>query len=92
MPPPPARILPVIELSLAAALLAGLALSHVRQAAAVAAIALLATFTFAMVRTLRRGQTPICQCFGSLGGRPIGVDSVVRNLALAALAAVVGLG
>ncbi len=86
------RILPIVELAIAAALVAGLAAASVRRLAATGAVALLSVFSIAMARTLRRGQAPVCNCFGSLGARPIDNDSLVRNGALVALGLVVGFG
>lgn len=87
-----ANFLPAIELSIAAALVLGLVVAPVRRGGAAAAVALLGAFTIAMARTLRRGQTPLCHCFGSTGTHPIGTDSLVRNGALVALSVVVGFG
>lgn len=89
---PVARLLPVVELALAAALLVGLLVSALRRIAAIGAVLLLGAFTVAMARTLRRGQAPMCRCFGALGERPISTETIVRNLALAALALVSAIG
>ncbi|MGB1822707.1 MAG: MauE/DoxX family redox-associated membrane protein, partial [Acidimicrobiales bacterium] len=51
---------------------------------------LLAMFTIAMLRVMRRpvSQRPICACFGRWTSRPVGTSSVLRNLVLLALAAI----
>ncbi len=87
-----ARLLPFVELTLAVALLVGLLVSVVRRVAAIGAVLLLSAFTVAMARTLRRGQAPVCRCFGTLSERPISSETIVRNLALASLAAVSAIG
>lgn len=50
------------------------------------AAALFAVFTVALVRVLRRGDAPVCSCFGSWSARPVSWRSVGRNVALTALA------
>jgi uncharacterized membrane protein YphA (DoxX/SURF4 family) len=87
-----ARALPVIELSIAATLAIGLVAAPVRRLGAASAVAMLGVFTAAMARTLRQGRAPVCNCFGSLGARPIGTDALIRNGALVALGVVVGFG
>ncbi|HEX3426625.1 MAG TPA: MauE/DoxX family redox-associated membrane protein [Acidimicrobiales bacterium] len=52
------------------------------------AVALLAAFTVVIIAALARGRRPVCACFGSVSDDPIGARSVIRNLALAAVAAV----
>lgn len=54
-----------------------------------AALCLLFVFSVAIVRSLVRGQRPDCRCFGQLRAAPIGVSTLIRNGALAALAAFV---
>ncbi len=56
---------------------------------AMAAFALLAAFTAVLVGVLRSGREVACRCFGSLSSKPISTLTVGRNVALAALAAVV---
>ncbi len=87
-----ARLLPMVELALAAALVVGLLVSVVRRVAAIGSVMLLGAFTVAMARTLRQGQAPMCRCFGALGERPISTETIVRNIALAALAVVSAIG
>jgi hypothetical protein len=52
----------------------------------VLAAGLLACFTAALVRTLRRGSTASCHCFGP-STTPVGVHHVARNLVMIAVAA-----
>ncbi|HMQ32431.1 MAG TPA: TlpA disulfide reductase family protein [Chloroflexaceae bacterium] len=56
---------------------------------AVGALALLALFTGAVGHALARGRRPRCHCFGQLSSRPIGPRTLLRNVALGALAAAV---
>lgn len=79
---PFASLLPLIEMAIAAALI------PVASAAwsALAAAVLLAVFCAAIVRVLARGETPDCNCFGSLGSAPVGPGTLVRNAALIAVA------
>jgi hypothetical protein len=48
-----------------------------------AGIGLLAVFTAAIVRSLRRGQRAPCRCFGA-SNTPLGTQHVARNAVLAA--------
>lgn len=89
---PVSRLLPAAELGIAGALVVGLFVAPIRRLGAAGAIALLGMFTMAMIRTLRRGNAPLCLCFGSLGARPIGTESVIRNAALVALGVVAAAG
>ncbi|MGW4244018.1 MauE/DoxX family redox-associated membrane protein [Nocardia sp. NPDC004722] len=50
------------------------------------AILLLGMFTGAVVRLLRYGKRPVCSCFGAGSAAPIGRGTVIRNIALIALA------
>jgi peroxiredoxin len=81
--------LPVAELALAAALV-------VRASAwwgGLGALCMLLGFTAVIARSLARGERPDCRCFGQLHAAPVGWPTLLRNAALAALAAaVVGLG
>jgi peroxiredoxin len=86
---PIATALPLVELAIAAALLPAASAPY----AGVAAFVLLAAFSVAVVRTLRRGEQVDCNCFGSLGPSEISRWTLSRNLALlvpAALVATVG--
>lgn len=87
-----ARVLPMAEAVVVVSLAVGVVIRPVAVVGAGAALTLLAAFTVAVVRTLRAGRSPRCHCFGSRGGSPIGADTVVRNLALSALALVVLIG
>ncbi len=80
-----AVLLPAAELGIAIALLP-------RPSArwgAVAAAALLATFIVAIARVLRQGRSPDCHCFGQIHSAPATTRTLVRNLALIAIAAFV---
>ena len=77
-----ATLLPIAELAVAVALL-------VPQSArwgALGAVALLAAFIAVMARSMARGEAPDCHCFGALASEPVGWRTLVRNLALAAVA------
>lgn len=54
--------------------------------ATLVAILLLGMFTGAVVRLLRQGKRPVCLCFGAASAAPIGRGTIVRNIALIALA------
>lgn len=66
----------------------GIALIPVASAwgAALAATALLLTFTAAVAAALARGVEADCHCFGRISSRPIGAGTLGRNVALLALA------
>ena len=49
------------------------------------AIVLLTMFTTVVVRTLRRGISVRCGCFGGSDQRPVGVETIIRNVFLLAL-------
>jgi uncharacterized membrane protein YphA (DoxX/SURF4 family) len=80
-------LLPIVELAIAAALLP----AATARWGALAAIALLMTFSFAIARTLRAGSAPDCNCFGGLTQTKVGRGSIARNLLLAGLAGFVAL-
>jgi uncharacterized membrane protein YphA (DoxX/SURF4 family) len=82
-----ARILPLAELAIAAALL----IPPAATAAAVAAAVLLAGFTLGIITALRHDKRPDCGCFGNLSSKPISSRTAVRNLALLALALFIAL-
>jgi uncharacterized membrane protein YphA (DoxX/SURF4 family) len=79
-----ALALPVVEIAIAVALV------PVATAwwAGVAALLLLVVFTAALAVGLLRGVEADCHCFGAVSSRPVGPATIVRNLVLAALAAV----
>lgn len=58
--------------------------------AALATLLMLIVFSALLVLTIARGQSGGCNCFGSLSGdKPVGPQALVRNGALAALAAMI---
>jgi len=75
--------LPAAELAVAALLIPG----STAVAGAAVALALLLVFTSAIAAGLARGRAPDCHCFGQLHSSPAGPATLVRNGALAALAA-----
>lgn len=80
--PVAAIAVPPAELAVAAALL----FAPTARAAALAALVLLAIFSGAMVRVLRSGSAPDCNCFGGIAQMEVGRGTLVRNGALAAVA------
>jgi thiol-disulfide isomerase/thioredoxin len=80
--------LPLAELAVAALLLP----SSTAVAGALAALALLAVFTTAIVVSLLRGRAPECRCFGQLHAKPTSWTTVGRNVGLLALAVVALVG
>jgi hypothetical protein len=78
-------VLPWVELAIGATLIVGV--GDVRRGAAAAAALLLMGFSVQIARLLRRGQRPVCACFGSWSARPLGVRHLSRNLGLVVLAA-----
>jgi hypothetical protein len=79
--------LPLAEAAAAAALVAAATSSW----GALAALALLVIFSVAIIRTLRAGSAPDCNCFGGLAQTAVGRGTLYRNLLLGALAAFVAL-
>ncbi|HEY8583899.1 MAG TPA: MauE/DoxX family redox-associated membrane protein, partial [Capillimicrobium sp.] len=77
--------LPVAELLIGAALVPAASAPW----AALAALALLTVFVAAIARAMRRGEAPDCHCFGQLHSAPAGRSTLIRNGALAAIAALV---
>lgn len=67
------RVVPVGELALAGALVAGL------PGAAIAALALLAAFTAVLARVLRSGLRVVCSCFGAARREPVSSVDLARN-------------
>lgn len=85
----PARIAPVLSLSLLAAeIAAGVCLIPMDLAwyGAWGALALFSIFLIAIGIAMARGRNPECHCFGKLHSAPIGWQIVIRNGVLAALA------
>jgi uncharacterized membrane protein YphA (DoxX/SURF4 family) len=83
-----ATVVPFLELTVGALLVAQLA----RSFAAVAAGVLLVAFTILLVVRLSQGRRPPCACFGALTTKPIGWGNVVRNMIFLALAGIVAFG
>jgi uncharacterized membrane protein YphA (DoxX/SURF4 family) len=67
----------------------GLLVSATATWAAALSLALLALFTVAIARVVRRGDDVTCNCFGQLQSASVGWPTLVRNLLLAAAAALV---
>lgn len=80
-----ARVLPVVEIATALALL----VPRWSLAGALAAMALLGVFTLGIAWSLSRGRTPNCQCFGQLHSSPVGLATLARNGVLLAASAFV---
>jgi uncharacterized membrane protein YphA (DoxX/SURF4 family) len=81
---PLALVVSYVELVIGALLVVGLFMPWT----AVAALGLLAAFTYVIVKRLRDGSRPPCACFGSGSKRPLGAYHVARNLALVLVAVV----
>lgn len=62
--------------------------SHV---AGIAAVVLLALFSSAIAVNLVRGRRPVCNCFGQQSSKPIGPETLARNIVLGAIAATVAI-
>ena len=71
------RLLPAAELVVAVALI----IPQTAWLGSVLALALLVLFSVAIAVNLARGETPDCNCFGQLSSKPIGGESLLRNLA-----------
>ncbi len=85
---PIGTLLPVGELAVAVALL----VSGSARGGAVGALVLLGGFIVAITLALAKGREPDCHCFGQLRSSPVGWPTLARNLALAAVAALVVIG
>ena len=85
---PAATLLPVVELVVAVALVP----AATARWGALAALALIAIFSLAILRTLRLGSTPDCNCFGGLSQTEVGRGTLVRNGLLGSVAAFIALG
>lgn len=83
VPQPVTVVLPSIEVTIGALLVAQIA----RRAVAIAALLLLVAFTALLIRRLSQGRRPPCACFGSWSSKPIGWIDVARNAVFVALAA-----
>jgi thiol-disulfide isomerase/thioredoxin/uncharacterized membrane protein YphA (DoxX/SURF4 family) len=82
--PAAAVLLPLAELAVALALL-----SRYAWHGAAGALALLLVFIAGIGYNLARGRHPDCRCFGQLQSKPVGASTLIRNVALAGLAALV---
>ena len=82
-----ARLLPLLELSIAVALL----IQPLAVAGAIAALAVLTVFTAAIVNALRHRRSPDCGCFGNLWSKPVSGWTVARNVGLLLVALFVAL-
>ena len=80
---PIGTLLPIAEIT-AAILLLG---EGTARAGALLALILIAGFCIGIARSMARGEAPDCHCFGQLHSKPVGPRVLVRNVALAALAA-----
>jgi peroxiredoxin len=85
---PVANLLPLVELATAILLIP----SVTQPVGAALALALMLAFSAAIARSIARGETPECHCFGALHSEPAGPRTLVRNLLLStgAAAALVG--
>jgi uncharacterized membrane protein YphA (DoxX/SURF4 family)/thiol-disulfide isomerase/thioredoxin len=75
-----AILLPLAELAVAAALIP----TGSARWGAIGALVLLAVFPVAIAVNLGRGNTPDCNCFGSIGSAPVGPATLARNVVLLA--------
>ena len=76
-----ARLVPMVELACAVALVV------VPAWGGVAAFALLAAFTAVLVGVVRSGRIVSCNCFGALSSKPVSPLTLARNAGLLLLAA-----
>jgi uncharacterized membrane protein YphA (DoxX/SURF4 family) len=86
VPRVPAQFVPFVELAIGALLAAQIA----RQAVAIVAGVMLLAFTALLVLRISQGRRPPCACFGTWSTKPIGWTDVVRNVALLAVAVLIG--
>ena len=82
---PGAIALPVAELATAVLLIP----ATTATIGAASALVLLLGFCAGISRSMARGEAPDCHCFGQLHSEPVGLPTLLRNLALLALAALV---
>src|SRR3712207_6619604 len=78
-------LLPLAELGVALALIP----SATAQWGGVGALGLLLLFIAGIAINLARGRSPDCHCFGQLHSAPVGSSTLLRNVALAAVASFV---
>ncbi len=86
--PTAAVLLPIAELIVAAALL----FTASARWGGLGGLALLILFIGVIGFNLARGRTPDCHCFGQLHSEPIGWSTIIRNVALSAVAAFIVVG
>ncbi len=86
--PTAAVLLPIAELIVAAALL----FTASAWWGGLGGLALLILFIGVIGFNLARGRTPDCHCFGQFHSEPIGWSTIVRNVALSAVAAFIVVG
>jgi uncharacterized membrane protein YphA (DoxX/SURF4 family) len=82
-----AVVVPVLELVIAVALVVGLG----ARGAAIAAAAMLVSFTIGMIQAMARGIDLDCGCFGTATKTEVGWGSIARNVALIGLAVVIAI-
>jgi uncharacterized membrane protein YphA (DoxX/SURF4 family) len=80
--------LPLVELATATLLV----IAPTAQVGAGLALVVLLVFVVAIGSALRRGAAPQCHCFGQLHSRPAGAETLVRNVVLSAIAALILIG
>jgi uncharacterized membrane protein YphA (DoxX/SURF4 family)/thiol-disulfide isomerase/thioredoxin len=77
--------LPLAELAVALALL----VAPAARWGAAGALVLLLAFAGGVARAISRGRRPDCHCFGQIHSEPAGPATLIRNLVLAGMAALV---
>ncbi len=77
-------LLPISEIVVAILLL----FVEISWFGAIGAAGLFAVFTGGMVYQFAKGNAPDCHCFGQIHSEPVGVSSILRNVALIAIAVV----
>jgi|1186.fasta_scaffold08596_2 hypothetical protein len=82
---PGAAVVPIAELAVAFLLV----FDATARVGAAAALALLAAFCIGIAGAMGRGETPDCHCAGQLHSAPADSRTLIRNGALAGLAALV---
>lgn len=85
---PVAALLPLAELATGVLLLIG----PTARIGAAMATALLVAFCAGITRSIIRGESPDCHCFGQLHSEPAGPKTLARNAVLGALAILVLVG
>lgn len=83
-----AGLLPLAELAAAVLLL----VTATARIGAAVSLGLFALFTAGIARSLLRGESPDCHCFGQLHSAPAGPKTLARNAALGAIATLVVAG